>query len=136
MIGGGDTGTDCIATALRHGATEIINLELMPEPPAERRSDNPWPQWMRIKRIDYGHAEAFAKWGKDPRRYSVMTKSVVTNADGHVTALKIVQVRFCPLFTWTSRASKRFGGASTPSNHSRHELHSLMACVAPKDYKM
>ena len=72
VIGGGDTGTDCIATALRHGATSIVNLELMDKPPAGRAETNPWPLWPRIFRVDYGHAEATAKFGGDPRKLSLI----------------------------------------------------------------
>ena len=67
VIGGGDTGTDCIAQALRDGASKVINLEVMDRPPAERASTNPWPQWPKIFRMDYGHEEAVALQGEDPR---------------------------------------------------------------------
>ena len=98
VIGGGDTGTDCIATALRHGATSIVNLELMDEPPAERAESNPWPLWPRISRIDYGHAEAADKFGSDPRKYNVMTKRFLTDeATGALKGLEVVSVRFEPV---------------------------------------
>ena len=67
VVGGGDTGTDCIGTSIRHGCTQMVNFELLPQPPATRGSDNPWPEWPRIFRVDYGHAEASAKFGADPR---------------------------------------------------------------------
>jgi len=92
VIGGGDTGTDCIATSARHGAASIINLELLPKPPAARGKNNPWPQWPRIFRVDYGHAEAAEKYGKDPREYSVMTKRFIGSGD-KVTGIEIVQVK-------------------------------------------
>ncbi|GFY84088.1 NADH-dependent glutamate synthase 1 [Actinidia rufa] len=69
VIGGGDTGTDCIGTSIRHGCSSVVNLELLPEPPRTRAAGNPWPQWPRIFRVDYGHQEAAAKFGKDPRSY-------------------------------------------------------------------
>lgn len=90
VIGGGDTGTDCIATSLRHGATSIVNLELLDKPPPTRAKNNPWPQWPRIFRVDYGHAEAAAKYGADPRTYNVMTKRFV--ADEVTGALKGVEI--------------------------------------------
>ena len=97
VIGGGDTGTDCIATSLRHGATSIVNLELMDQPPPNRTEGNPWPQWPRIFRVDYGHAEATAKFGADPRKYSVMTKRFLKDkATGALRGLEVVQVRFEP----------------------------------------
>eukprot|EP00775_Hariotina_reticulata_P011473 gene11473-11617_t len=94
VIGGGDTGTDCIATSIRHGATSIINLELMDRPPNKRGANNPWPQWPRIFRVDYGHAEAKYKFGADPREYNVMTKRFIGDADGKLTGIEIVNVRF------------------------------------------
>ncbi|WIA23003.1 hypothetical protein OEZ85_001356 [Tetradesmus obliquus] len=94
VIGGGDTGTDCIATSIRHGATSVINLELMDPPPAKRGSNNPWPQWPRIFRVDYGHAEAKYRYGADPRTYNVLTKRFIGDADGKLTGVEIVNVRF------------------------------------------
>ncbi len=73
VIGGGDTGTDCVATALRQGCESVACLELRGEPPADRTTSNPWPTWPRIFRADYGHLEAAAIQGEDPRRYGVMT---------------------------------------------------------------
>nr|QKY14997.1 glutamate synthase 1 [NADH] chloroplastic isoform X1 (GOSHI) [Polytomella parva] len=93
VIGGGDTGTDCIATSLRHGATSIINLELMPKPPANRAKNNPWPQWPRIFRVDYGHAEASHVYGQDPRTYGVMTKRFVKDNEGKLSGVEIVSVK-------------------------------------------
>jgi glutamate synthase (NADPH/NADH) small chain len=74
VIGGGDTGTDCVATALRHGCRSLIQFEILSQPPVARALDNPWPQWPKIHRVDYGHEEATAVSGKDPRLYSVMTR--------------------------------------------------------------
>ena len=91
VIGGGDTGTDCVGTSVRHGATQVINLELLPKPPDERASDNPWPTWPRIFRVDYGHQEATQRFGQDPRRFSVLSKEFVFDAEGHVQGVKIVQ---------------------------------------------
>ncbi|KAL5719198.1 alanine dehydrogenase [Ranunculus cassubicifolius] len=93
VIGGGDTGTDCIATSIRHGCTNIVNLELLPEPPRTRAAGNPWPQWPRIYRVDYGHQEAAAKFGKDPRTYEVMTKRFVGDRHGVLKGVEVVRVR-------------------------------------------
>jgi len=68
IIGGGDTGCDCIATSLRQGAKSITTFEILPEPPLKRAEDNPWPQWPKVFRVDYGHEEVKLKWGKDPRQ--------------------------------------------------------------------
>ena len=82
VIGGGDTGTDCIGTSLRHGCDSVVNFELMTQPPATRAKGNEWPQWPRIFRVDYGHEEAATRDGKDPRTYEVLTKEFVPKADG------------------------------------------------------
>ncbi|KAF7830769.1 glutamate synthase [NADH], amyloplastic isoform X3 [Senna tora] len=92
VIGGGDTGTDCIGTSIRHGCSSIINLELLQEPPRTRAPGNPWPQWPRIFRVDYGHQEATAKFGKDPRSYEVLTKRFVGDENGAVKGLELVRV--------------------------------------------
>jgi glutamate synthase (NADH) len=97
VIGGGDTGTDCIATATRHGATKVINLELMDQPPPERAAGNPWPLWPRIFRVDYGHAEAAHAYGADPRKYNVLTKRFLKDAEGRVMGLQVVRVEFEPV---------------------------------------
>ncbi|MBM4005720.1 MAG: glutamate synthase subunit beta [Planctomycetes bacterium] len=94
VIGGGDTGTDCIGTSMRHGCASLVNFELLPKPPDERASDNPWPQWPRIYRVDYGHAEVEAKFGNDPREYAILTKEFIGNDSGSVCALKTVQVEW------------------------------------------
>ena len=64
VLGGGDTGTDCVGTSMRHGCRSLVNFELFPQPPAERGPDNPWPEWPRVFRVDYGHAEALARFGR------------------------------------------------------------------------
>jgi len=92
VIGGGDTGTDCIGTSMRHRCKSITNFELMPQPPMERASNNPWPQWPRVYGVDYGHAEVQAVFGEDPRVYSVMTKEFLGDGDGNVRALVTQEV--------------------------------------------
>lgn len=77
VIGGGDTGTDCVATALRHGCRSLVQFEILPPLPFARAADNPWPQWPKVHRVDYGHEEAIALRGKDPRSYSVMTRGFI-----------------------------------------------------------
>jgi glutamate synthase (NADPH/NADH) len=97
VIGGGDTGTDCIATATRHGAASVTNLELMDAPPGERGAGNPWPTWPRVFRVDYGHAEATHAYGADPRRYHVLTKRFIKDAStGALTGVEVVEVEWGP----------------------------------------
>src|SRR5262249_58854036 len=74
VIGGGDTGTDCVGTAMRHGCKSLVQFEILPKPPQERAPDNPWPQWPKIYRLDYGQEEAAALFGDDPRGYLNQTK--------------------------------------------------------------
>ncbi|XP_021764217.1 glutamate synthase 1 [NADH], chloroplastic-like isoform X2 [Chenopodium quinoa] len=102
VIGGGDTGTDCIGTSIRHGCTNVVNLELLPQPPNSRAPGNPWPQWPRIFRVDYGHQEAAAKFGKDPRSYEVLTKRFVGDENGKLKGLELVHVM------WEKDASGKF----------------------------
>jgi glutamate synthase (NADPH/NADH) small chain len=90
VIGGGDTGTDCVATALRHGCRSLIQFEILAQPPSERAAGNPWPQWPKIHRVDYGHEEAFAVNGNDPRVYSVMTRRFI--GDGEVEAVETIEI--------------------------------------------
>jgi glutamate synthase (NADPH/NADH) small chain len=94
VIGGGDTGTDCVGTSIRHGARSVTQLEILPRPPDERAADNPWPQWPKVYKLDYGQEEAKALWGADPRQYAVQTKRFVGNADGHVAGLDLVQIEW------------------------------------------
>jgi glutamate synthase (NADPH/NADH) len=99
VIGGGDTGNDCIGTSVRHGAKSVTNFELLPQPPPERAADNPWPQWPRIYRVDYGHAEVKTHMGKDPREYCVMSKDFVDDGNGHVKGINTIRVE------WTRSAT-------------------------------
>ena len=92
VIGGGDTGTDCIGTSLRHGCKSLVNFELLPKPPLERAPNNPWPLWPRIYRVDYGHAEAAEQFGDDPRVYSIMSKHFLMDDDGNLTGIVTVNV--------------------------------------------
>jgi len=92
VIGGGDTGTDCVGTALRQGCRSLIQFEILPQPPEQRASDNPWPEWPKVFRVDYGHEEAAARFGHDPRAYSIMTKRFIGAEDGSVRAVETVEV--------------------------------------------
>lgn len=92
IIGGGDTGTDCIATSLRHGCKSLVNFEIMPKPPRERPGDNPWPLWPKIYRIDYGHEEAAHRDGSDPRVYSISGKEFVRDEHGRLLGINTIEV--------------------------------------------
>ena len=95
VIGGGDTGTDCVGTSLRHGATRVVQLEILPQPPMVRDDEkNPWPHWPAKVKIDYGQHEAIHRQGEDPRRYLMMTQKFEADEDGNLKALHVVQVEW------------------------------------------
>jgi glutamate synthase (NADPH/NADH) small chain len=94
VIGGGDTGTDCVGTAIRQGAMSVVQLEILPRSPESRAADNPWPQWPKVYKLDYGQEEAAALWGADPRRYQVDTRRLVGDEAGRVKTVETVEVEW------------------------------------------
>lgn len=94
VIGGGDTGTDCVATSLRHGCTSLNQLEILDQPPLERAPDNPWPEWPKVYFLDYGQEEAHAKFGDDPRLYCSMTKKFTGDQQGNVKQIHLVTIKW------------------------------------------
>ncbi len=92
VIGGGDTGTDCVGTAMRHGCRTLTQFEIMPKPPLERADDNPWPEWPRVFKTDYGQEEAAAKFGHDPRVFLTTVKKFVGDENGRVKEIVTVKV--------------------------------------------
>jgi len=92
VIGGGDTGTDCIGTSLRHKCNSAIQLEIMPRPPGKRSNENPWPQWPKQLLVDYGQSEAIEVQGRDPRQYLVMTKQIESDGQGNVKAVHTIDI--------------------------------------------
>ena len=94
VIGGGDTGTDCVGTSMRHGCKSLVQVEILPKPPLERTKDNPWPEWPKTLKVDYGQEEAAAKFGDDPRVYLTTATKFDGDSHGHVTAVHTVQVEW------------------------------------------
>ena len=94
VIGGGDTGTDCVGTSLRHGCVSVTQLEIMPKSPKDRAADNPWPEWPKVHRLDYGQEEAEAKFGSDPRVYTTTATKFEGDANGQVNAVHVVNVNW------------------------------------------
>jgi len=94
VIGGGDTGTDCVGTSLRHKCNSVAQLEILPKPSANRADNNPWPQYPRVLKVDYGQKEAKAIQGDDPRNYNIMTKKFVGDDQGNVKEVHTVQVEW------------------------------------------
>lgn len=92
VIGGGDTGTDCVASALRQDCRSLTQFEILPKPPLSRAPDNPWPQWPKVYKLDYGQEEALQIFGADPRTYTIMTTEFLGDDDGHVQAIRTIQV--------------------------------------------
>lgn len=108
VIGGGDTGTDCVGTAMRHGCRSMVQLEILPRPPMERAPDNPWPEWPKVYRMDYGQEEAAAVFGRDPRVYLTTAKKFRADEDGNVAAVHTVEI------SWQKDAKGRFTPKEVP----------------------
>ncbi len=102
IIGGGDTGTDCVGTSIRHGCTSLVQVEIMPRPPLERAANNPWPEYPKIYRLDYGQEEAVAVFGNDPRTYVTTATKFEGDANGQVKAVHTVEVE------WSKDENGRF----------------------------
>ena len=94
VIGGGDTGNDCLGTSMRHGCNSVNMFEILPKPPPERAPDNPWPEWPLIFRVDYGHAEVAERFGADPRTFLISTKRFVGDEHGRLKALHTVMIEW------------------------------------------
>jgi glutamate synthase (NADPH) small chain len=94
VIGGGDTGTDCVGTAMRHGCKSLVQLEILPKPPIERAQDNPWPEWPKVYRLDYGQEEAAGVFGADPRVYLTTAKKFVADEAGEVKEVHTVEIQW------------------------------------------
>lgn len=94
IIGGGDTGNDCVGTCIRQGCKSVVQLEMMPKLPDERAENNPWPEWPRVCKTDYGQEEAIAKFGSDPRRYQTTVKEFVKDENGDLKGVKTVSLKF------------------------------------------
>ncbi len=123
VIGGGDTGTDCVGTAIRHGAERVIQLEIMERPPDERAPENPWPQWPRVYKLDYGQEEARALWGDDPRTYAVSTKRFLVGEDGQVRGLELVRV------DWAIGPDGRLGMQEIPGSERTIEADLVLLAL-------
>ncbi|SHE47708.1 glutamate synthase (NADPH/NADH) small chain [Desulforamulus putei DSM 12395] len=130
VIGGGDTGTDCVGTALRHQCRSVVQLEIMPQLPLQRTPDNPWPQYPRIHKVDYGQQEAAALYGEDPRQYCIMTKRFVGDDQGHVKEVHTVNVE------WIKNDQGRFAPREIPGTEKVWPAQLVllaMGFVGPED---
>ena len=93
VIGGGDTGNDCVGTAIRHGCKSVVQLEMMPKLPDTRAESNPWPEWPRVCKTDYGQEEAIAVFGHDPRIYQTTVKRFIKDDKNHVRAVETIKLQ-------------------------------------------
>ncbi|MBE1446900.1 glutamate synthase subunit beta [Paenibacillus sp. OAS669] len=110
VIGGGDTGTDCVGTSIRHQCKSVLQFELMPKAPETRQANNPWPEWPKVLKVDYGQQEAAALQGGDPRTYQISTKKFVGDEHGHVKELHTV------LIEWKKDEQGRFVPVEVPGS--------------------
>lgn len=94
IVGGGDTGNDCLGTSIRHGAKSVVQIEMMPKAPEERSENNPWPEWPKVSKTDYGQEEAISLWNQDPRIYESTIKEFIKDKNGKLKAVKIVKLNW------------------------------------------
>lgn len=123
VIGGGDTGCDCIATSLRQGAKSITSFEILPTPPKSRAPDNPWPQWPKVFRVDYGHEEVKVRFGKDPRQYSTTTKEFVSDGAGNIKGVNTIEVE------WTQSATGAWSMKEAPGTEKYYPADLILLAM-------
>lgn len=131
VIGGGDTGNDCIGTSVRHGAQNVVNFELLPKPPEKRTDEMPWPTFARTLKTDYGHEEAATAYGNDPRQYSILTKEFVGDDDGQLVAVRTVRVK------WIKEPGERPRFEEIPGSQEEWPADLVLLAlgfVGPEDY--
>ena len=123
VIGGGDTGTDCVGTAMRHGCRSLVQLEILPRPPQDRAADNPWPEWPKVYRLDYGQEEAAAKFGADPRVYLTTAKKFVGDDSGWVKEVLTVQIQ------WERDDKGQFVPKEVPGTEQLHPVQLVLLAM-------
>ncbi|NTW73155.1 MAG: FAD-dependent oxidoreductase, partial [Eubacteriaceae bacterium] len=131
IIGGGDTGTDCVGTSIRHGCKSVYQFEILPEPPKKRiEESNPWPEWPKKVKVDYGQEEAISLYGADPRNYLISTKKIVGNEKGEVKEVHTVEI------TWGKDAAGRFVPQEVPGSEKIWKADIVllaMGFIGPED---
>jgi glutamate synthase (NADPH/NADH) small chain len=115
VLGGGDTGTDCVGTAMRHGCRSLTQIEIMAMPPMDRAADNPWPEWPKVYKLDYGQEEAKSKFGADPRKYLTTVKRFVGDAAGNLAGVVTVSVK------WDKNDKGQFVPVEQPGTEKQRE---------------
>jgi glutamate synthase (NADPH) small chain len=114
VLGGGDTGTDCVGTSMRHGCKSLTQIEIMPMPPMDRAADNPWPEWPKVYKMDYGQEEAASKFGSDPRVYLTTVKRFNGDAEGNLSSVVTVNIR------WEKNDKGQFIPVEEPGSEKEH----------------
>jgi glutamate synthase (NADPH) small chain len=130
VVGGGDTGTDCVGTSMRHGCKSLTQLEILPRPPDTRQPDNPWPEWPKVYKLDYGQEEANARFGADPRIYLTTGEKFAGDSNGRVKELHVYDVE------WTKNEQGAFIPKRVPGTEKilRADLVLLaMGFVGPEE---
>ena len=94
VIGGGDTGTDCVGTSMRHGCKSLVQLEILPKPPLQRAANNPWPEWPKVYKLDYGQEEAEAVFGNDPRVYCMTARRFIGDERAQLKEVEIIRIEW------------------------------------------
>jgi glutamate synthase (NADPH) small chain len=123
VLGGGDTGTDCVGTSVRHGCKSITQLEIMAMPPMDRAEDNPWPEWPKVYKMDYGQEEAAAKFGADPRAYLTTVKQIKGDAAGNVSAVVTVNI------AWQKNDKGQFIPVEQPGTEKEHPAELVLLAM-------
>jgi len=123
VIGGGDTGTDCVGTALRQNCRSLLQLEILSRPPETRQADNPWPEWPKVYKLDYAQEEFKELYGKDPRNYSVTARRFVGDEQGNLTEVHTVDVE------WVKDANGRFGPREIPGTEKVHQAQLVLLAM-------
>jgi glutamate synthase (NADPH) small chain len=126
VIGGGDTGNDCVGTSIRHGCKSLVQFEILPVKSDIRLPNNPWPQWPNVQKTDYGQEEAIAVFGKDPREYCISTKKFVGDTDGNLKELHTVQIE------WKKDANGRFMPVDVPGTEKVWPAQLVLLCMGFK----
>ena len=123
IIGGGDTGTDCVGTSIRHGCRSVVQFEILPKPPSERQHDNPWPQWPKVLKVDYGQEEAAELFGSDPREYCISTKRFVGDDNGKLKEVHTVNIE------WKKDDNGRFIPSEVPGSEKVWPAQLVLICM-------
>jgi len=123
VLGGGDTGTDCVGTSMRQGCRTLKQLEIMAMPPMDRAADNPWPEWPKVYKMDYGQEEAAAKFGNDPRVYLTTVKKILGDDAGNVRAVVTVNI------TWEKNDKGQFIPVEQPGSETEHPAQLVLLAM-------